>query len=357
MKRLAMVVLLLPLLAACSNGDDEASAKRPARPAPAVEISVVEFAPIGQQLVRSATLRAEREVKLITEEEGRIDRLPYYPGDRVKDGDELLRLDDKLLSAHLSKARAQREQAELDVRRLQSLQQSRVVAEDELARARTTLQVALAEEELLRIRLANTRIRAPFDGVISARLTEPGDTISRFSHVLTLTATDTLLAELSLSELILPALGVGDPVTLRLDSMGSREFAGRILRIHPTVDPLTRQGVVEVRVDAPPSEARPGQMARVSLQLRPLPRTTIPFAALRRDTQGEYVYLFDEEKKIHRSAVNSGIQLGERVEVLSGLEQGQQVVSNGFLGLSDGMSVRLAKPPGQGAEGKERSAP
>jgi membrane fusion protein (multidrug efflux system) len=355
MKRTLALLVVITLLSACS-GEEEAPAQRPSRPAPAVEISEVTLAPIGQAIQRSATLRAEYEVKLITEEEGRIVALSHYPGDRVKQGDELLRLDDKLLSAQLNKTRAQREQAELDVRRLQSLQQSRVVAEDELARARTALQVALAEEELLRIRLANTRIRAPFDGVISARLAEPGDTVSRFSHVLTLTATDTLLAELSLSELILPALGVGDTVTLRLDSMSSREFAGRILRIHPTVDPLTRQGVVEVRVDEPPSEARPGQLARVSLQLRPLPRTTIPFAALRRDTQGEYVYLFDEEKKIHRTAVLSGIQLGERVEVLSGLEQGQQVVSNGFLGLADGMSVRLAKPPGQGAEGKERSA-
>ena len=357
MKRPAIVLLLLTLLAACSNGNDEVSAKRPARPAPAVEISLVEFAPIGQQLLRSATLRAEREVKLITEEEGRIDRLPFHPGDRVKAGDELLRLDDKLLSAHLSKARAQREQAELDVRRLQSLQQSRVVAEDELARARTALQVALAEEDLLRTRLANTRIRAPFDGVISARLAEPGDTVSRFSHVLTLTDTDTLLAELSLSELVLPALAVGDTVSLRLDSLSSREFVGHILRIHPTVDAATRQGIVEVRVDVPPADARPGQLARVSLRLRPLPRITIPFAAVRRDTQGEYVYLYDKEKTIHRTPVVSGIQLGERVEVLSGLEPGQQVVSNGFLGLSDGLNVRLAGQANQREGNGERKAP
>ncbi|MFU8837157.1 MAG: efflux RND transporter periplasmic adaptor subunit [Thiohalomonadaceae bacterium] len=358
MKRLAPLLILIPLLAACSKDEPaQASQQRPARPAPAVEVTAVLHQPVGQQIVRVATLRAEREVKLTTEEEGRIERLPYYQGDLVKQGEELLRLNDTLLVAQLNKARAQREQAELDVRRLERLQQSRVVAEDELARARTALQVAQAEEDLLRIRVGNTRIRAPFDGVISARLAEPGDTVGRFAHVLTLTDPRSLLADLSLSELVLPALAVGDSVVLRLDSLSSQSFAGRILRIHPSVNPQTRQGLVEVRIDSPPPVMRPGQLARVSLQLRPLPRTTIPFAALRRDTEGEFVFTMDKNQVLHRVPVVSGIQLGETVEILEGLQADQMVVKGGFLGLAEGMTVRLAGQTASRPEGGERRAP
>jgi RND family efflux transporter MFP subunit len=353
MKRL-FIVFVPVLLAACSS-ETEVPQQRPARPAPGVQVAEVVHQAVGQQIERTATLRAEREVKLITEEEGRIERLPYYPGDRVSKGDELLRLNDTLLVAQLNKARAQREQAELDVRRLERLQEPRLVAEEEVARARTTAQVAQAEEELLRIRLAQTRIHAPFDGVISARLAEPGDAVGRFSHVMSLIDPTRLLADLQLSETVLPALAVGDSVSLRLDAEGGRAFEGKILRIHPAVDPSSRLGTVEVRIDDPSAQARPGQLARVTLQLRPLPRTVIPFAALRRDTQGEFVYRLDGGLTVHRTPVTSGSHLGEKVVILRGLEHGQQVVTSGFLGLADGVSVRLAGEPPVREHGENRA--
>lgn len=342
MKRYLLLLPSLLLLSACgepANGSKTGPDRRP----PLVEIATVEYQQEGQTITRTGTLRAERQVKLITEEEGRIAALPVHEGDRVGKGDLLLRLNDTQIGAELKKAHAQRQQAALDVRRLKKLQGSRVVSEDELARARTALDVALAEEELLRIRLANTRIDAPFDGVISARMAEPGDAVAKFTHVLTLTDDSTLLAALPLSELVLPSLELNDPVTLTLDALGDIRLRGRILRIHPTVDPVTRQGVVEVVLDEPPAEARPGQLARVELQLRAQPRLTVPFPALRRDTQGEYVFLYgDDDATVHHTPVVSGLHLGERIEIVSGLTQSQRVVVNGFLGLNDGVKVRLA---------------
>lgn len=342
MKRYLLILLFpLVLLAACEEspkGNKPKTAKSPLL----VQIAPVGYQQEGQTILRTGTLRADRQVKLITEEEGRIAALPVHEGDRVAAGELLLQLNDTQLKAELKKARAQREQAALDVRRLERLQSSRVVSEDELARARTALDVAQAEEDLLRIRLENTRISAPFSGVISARLAEPGDAVAKFTHVLTLTDDKTLLAALPLSELVLPSLAVNDPVTLTLDALGDIRLQGRILRIHPTVDPVTRQGTIEVVLSDPPPEARPGQLSRVELTLRPQPRLTVPFPALRRDTQGEYVFLFGEDNTVRYTPVVSGLHLGERIEIVTGLNQGQQVVINGFLGLNDGMKVSLA---------------
>lgn len=345
MKRYFYLLATILLLSACGDASNSGTS-RPQRPPSRVEVATVEHQKEAQTVVRSGTLYAEREVKLITEEEGRIAALPVYEGDRVEKGDLLLQLNDTLLEAELKKARAQRAQAALDLRRLQKLKNSKAVSEDELARARTALDVAKADEELLHTRLMNTRIKAPFAGVVSARLAEPGDAVSSFTHVLTLTDDSRLLAKLQLSELLMPAVAVGDEVTLSLDALGDRHLKGNILRIHPTIDAISRQGTLEVLLNDPPAEARPGQLCRATLQLRPQKRLTVPFAALRRDTQGEYVFVVGNENTVERTAVISGIHLGERIEIVQGLKQGQRVVTNGFLGLSGGMTVEIANGDG-----------
>lgn len=347
MKAAVLITTLTLMLSACGNNDTPTARGSSEAPPHRVESAAVELQSIGQTITRSGSLRAEREVKLITEEEGRIASLPFHEGDRVEQGALLVQLDDTRLRAELKKASAQRRQAELDLQRLEKLQRSKVVSEDEIARARTSLNVARAEEELLSIQLANTRIKAPFAGVVSRRLAEPGDTVARFSHLLTLTATDTLLAELAVSELHLPGLAVGDAAHLKLDALGNRSLSGTILRIHPTVDPLTRQGTVEVKLDEPPAVAMPGQLCRVTLELQPQPRLVVPFSALRRDTQGEYVFRIDNEQRARRVAVISGLQLGEQIEIIDGLAEGEQVISNGFLGLSAGMQVAPSATNGQ----------
>lgn len=344
MKPLYLLLGATLLLSACS--DDNAANKSKSTPKPLqVEVTAVARQSLGQSITRTGTLRAEQEVKLLAEEEGRVDKVPVYEGDRVKKGDLLLQLDDSQLRAEVKKATAQRKQANLDVQRLKRLQKGKLITEDELARARTAFDIAAADEDLLQTRLNNTRINAPFDGVVSQRLVEPGDVAAKFTHLLTLTATDTLLAELAISELLLPGIAVNDKVIIMLDALGDQRFDGTVLRIHPTVDPVTRQGIVEVRINKPPQQAKPGQLCRVQLNLHAQPRLLLPFSALRRDAQGEFVYRIDNEQKARRTEVRSGIHLDNTVEILDGLNEGDRVVTNGFLGLADGMLVKAANAP------------
>ena len=101
---------------------------------------------------------ARREVKVYTQEEGRITALPLYEGDKVGKGDVLVRLDDTLIRAQLSRASATRKQAEQDVKRLKELRTRKLVSEDEYTRALTQLDVARADEHVLKTRLGYTKI-------------------------------------------------------------------------------------------------------------------------------------------------------------------------------------------------------
>ena len=305
-----------------------------------MEVVTVSREQVSSAHERSGSLRARRKVRIHNQEEGRVVSVPFYEGDEVSRGAVLIQMEDNLLQAELDKARANRRQAQVDQQRLLGLVKKKVASEDELARARTTLDVATAELKILQTRLAFTRIQAPFDGVVSERLIEPGDVAASNSHLLTVSDPTSLVTEIHVSELLLPHLRPGDPVTVRIDALGQEAFPARILRIHPELDPATRQGVVEVTLEPVPEGARAGQFTRVTLETARAERILIPFSALKRDREGEFVYRLEANDKIKRSAVRSGIRIGDKIEVLRGLEPGERVVIRGFLGLSEGKAVK-----------------
>lgn len=341
-----LVLLCAVLCTACTVQDTPKPKAH--KPKPAQRVHLVETAQVLQQqravkTVRSGTLRAYREVKIFNQAEGGIVSLPFYPGDSVAREELLVRLDDTVLTAELEKSVATRTQAEQDLARLQALRKQKLVAEDQLQRAQTALEVAQAETRLLQARFAYTKLRAPFAGIISERRAEPGDVIPRYTHIASLIDVSRLITEVSVSGPLLALLKQDDEVSMRIDALGEQEFAGRITRIHPTLDSNTRRGIIEVALSPVPQGAKPGQLARVSLNAREQLRRVIPFVALRRDNDGEYVYVVNAQNRAVRVNVRSGIRLEEEVEVLEGLNTNDRVITRGFLGLKDNKQVSVVE--------------
>lgn len=332
------------LLSGCSPDADSApakSAKKKQRGPHLVEVSTAARQPLRLSQVHTGSLTARRIVRIHTQEAGRITTLPLFEGDVAAEGALLLTLDRTLLETELARARALRREAEANLRRLRRLLKRKTVAEDEVRKAATALDVARAEEALLTTRLSYTTVVAPFTGVVSERLMEPGDIAERYQHVLTVLDPSSLVAELNVSELLIPHIRTGTPVTVRVDALGDRRFAGDVIRVHPGLDPVTRQGRVEIELDPTPEGARPGQFARVSFELQTLERLIVPFSALRRDDLGEYVYRLDDNDIVKRVSVRGGQRLADRIEILDGLSDGDRIVHRGFLGLSNGMPVKV----------------
>lgn len=338
---LPLLLCLATLPAFAADAPDKPAARK-------VKPQLVEVVTLREEATRisherTGSLDYSRQVRIYNQEEGRITALPWHEGDQVAEGQELLRLDDSLIRAELDKAEAEVRQARLDLKRIDDLVKRKAASRDELARARTTLEVAVAEASLQRTRLEHTRINAPFAGIITARLVEPGDVAPRHSHLLSLADPDSLYTEVKVSDLLLPHLRVGASVQVRIDALGRTDHPGRILRIHPRIDPVTRLGIVEVLLEPVPAGARAGQFARVTLNTAPVPRLMIPFTALRRDREGEHVFVV-KQGKAQRLAVRSGLRLGDDIELLSGVQPGQQVITRGFLGLSAGKPLKIVKP-------------
>ena len=312
--------------------------KKRSKEAHLVELATVKLDTLHLTSVYTGSLKSRRTVRIHSQEEGRILSLPYFEGDAVAAGAVLLTLDDTLLQAELAKTVAVRRETEATLARLNGLRAGQLIPEDEFLRAGTAVEVAKAEEVVLRTRAGYMRVTAPFAGVVSVRVVEPGDIVERHSHVLTLIDPSVLVSELEVSELLIPHLSIGQRVGVHIDALGDHEFDGVLLRIHPELNPRTRNGRVEVKLEPPPENAKPGQFARVAFSVEALGRKVAPFSALRRDRDGEFVFRF-AAGKVERVAVRSGRRLADKVEILEGVADGEQIVIRGFLGLTNGMSV------------------
>jgi len=336
-------VLVLLLTGCSADGKDEQARRRQLARDHLVAVFTAERAPVAARHEHPGSLRFRRLVRIHSQEEGRITELEVFEGDLVAQGNLLVRLEDDLLRAQLDKARATKLQKQLDLQRQEGLRPRWAVSEDELAQARTALTVVQAEERLLETRLAFTRIRAPFTGVITERHMEPGDFVTKNSHLLTLADPASLVAEVYASELILPRLELGDLVELRIDALGPDRFEGQILRIHPVLARTSRQAIVEVAMDPIPEGARAGQFVRATLGIGASYRLLVPFRAVRRDWYGEFLWLLKDGNKIKRRPVRTGLRITDLIEVLEGLEPGERVVTRGFLGLAEGKPVQVVE--------------
>ena len=335
MKTYFLPVLLL-LLVGCDQ--TQRAASRTPAPTP-VEVATVSRSPLIAHRILTGSLQAVTTVHIFNEEEGRIVELPFYEGDAVEKDAILARIDDRLIQAELNKTEATLKQAKVDVKRLDSLYRKKLASEDELARAQTALDLARAEVSLLQTRMAHTRIKAPFSGIISERLKETGDVVPVHSHILTLFDPAQIKIVIPVSELLFSNINIGDTVEVRIDALGEQQYSATVKRIFPTIDPQTRKGMMEMQFATIPDGARPGQLCRVTVNTQTTPRRNVPFAAIRHDSQGEFVYRLTADNTVESVRVQTGILLGNQMEILEGVEVNDRVVVKGFIGLRDGKKV------------------
>ena len=305
-----------------------------------VETAAANMQSVQSKLTTSGTIEAGIRVRLYNEVSGKIRYLPFHEGDAIAHNTIIIGLDDEVIQAELDKATATREQAKIDYDRLKKLRKQ-LASDDEIARAHTAYDIALAEEKLQQTRLDKTVIKAPFDGVITERHYEPGDVVPMHSHILSMIDPESLRVKIHLSEHWIPQIQSGDPVEIQVDALSGSMHAGQIKRIHPTIDASTRKGTVEIEFQPAPFGARAGQLARVYLKTRAANKLVVPAHAIHHDAKGAYVYRVDEQSHARKIYVHKGVQFGDSMEITGGLSTDAAIVVKGFNGLRDGKKVKV----------------
>lgn len=345
--RLAAVAGLF-VLAACSQPETPEAA-----PSLTVAVATPQRDTVVRDVVASGAVSAWEEISVGVELSGlRVAAVEVEVGSVVKQGDVLLRLDARTQDARLSEAeaavaeaRANLEVAERKARRTGELAAQKLVSQQEADEvdasrisARSRLETAIASRDSTRVQRDFAIVRAPADGVVSARSVQPGQVVSAGTELLRLIRDGRLEWRAELAEADL--LRVGEGASVFVQSPVGDEVAGQVRRVSPALDTQRRTGTIYA--DLPePGVLRAGMFAQGRVALGEARVLLVPLDAVVRRDGRAHVFVVDADSRVHERGIESGATFGERIEVRSGLEGDERVVARGAGFLGDGDLVRV----------------
>lgn len=333
MLRLLPATLALLALTAC--GRTEPAASLVAGPALPVRTVVVTLERLPVLVETPATVRPAERASIASRLTGTVATFPLGLGQAVATGEVLLTLSVPEIEARVRQGQAQLAEAERNTDRARTLVSKGVNAPDTLRDAEDRLrfaQAAAAEAEAL---LAYATVRAPFAGVITEKNVLAGDLATPGLPLLVLESTQHLRAEGSIPEKAAAGLRLGDFLNVLLDDSAA-PVSGRIEEISAAADAVSRS--VLVKVALPAGTARSGQFARLQVANGTADALLAPAEAVTRFGQIERIFVVEQGRAVLR-LVRTGLATAGRVEILSGLNAGEQIVLDPPSALHDGQPV------------------
>ena len=325
--------------AAPSSAGERAPPARPRGAAPIrVMAETVRAGSLAEVVTSTGTLLAAESVELQAEVNGKITAIKFVEGSRVRKGDLLVKLNDADLQARRLAASHEVALAERREQRIAGLLKQGFVIPDDHDEALNTVNVRRAEIELTDAQIAKTEIRAPFDGIAGLRYVSEGSFVNASSQIATLQRIDTLKVDFAVPEKYADRIRAGNPITFTVAGR-SETFDGKVYAYDPRIDSETRTLLIRALCPNPGEVLLPGAFAHVELTLNEIiDALMVPAEAVIPDFEAAFVFVV-QDGKAERRKVMTGIRTEDRVQVLSGLEAGEVVVTSGLLQLRQGSPV------------------
>ncbi|PYQ59371.1 MAG: hypothetical protein DMF58_11775 [Acidobacteria bacterium] len=309
-------------------------------------------------LTATGYLVADRQSKITPKISGKVVKLNFDVGDKVKKGEVLAVLESTTMQAQLDEANASLSQAEREYNRQAALWKQGVTSRALLDSADAQLKAARARVDQIRINMNDMVVRAPFDGTIATKNTEVGEVISSVTlgqvsgtlpagAICTIVDLNTLEVVADVNEGSIGQLREGQPAEVTVDAFPNRKWRGVLRQIIPTADRAKAIVQVKVQIVNPDARLLPEMSATASFlqaprsesELREPPRIWIPAGAL---ADGR-VAVVDADKRVRWHRVITGIVREGRVEIKDGVREGERVVTENPERLQDGELVRYGE--------------
>lgn len=309
-----------------------------------VEVAQVQRRPLSASYSGTASLQAPNEAQVVAKTSGVLLELRAEEGDRVKAGQVLARLDAERSRLEVERAEAAMRKLEAEYERSKELYARKLIAADAHERIRYDLDTARAAWELMRLELSYANVVAPIGGVVAERMVKVGNLVQANQALFRIVDADKLEAVLNVPERELATMQGGLPVSMRVDALPGRSFKGIVDRVSPVVDAGSGTFRVTAAFDGE-SGLRPGMFGRVDvIYSQRSDVLTVPRSALLQD-QGEPAVFAVRDGKAVRQSVELGYINGEVAEVVSGLVEGEQVVTTGKVAVREGTELQVLNPP------------
>lgn len=341
---------------------------------PRVDAAPARIMPLALVKQYIGEIKPYQSVDIRSTASGWLTAVHFDAGDKVAMGDVICAIEHEDIKAQADQARANiaiakaavaragadLERVVLETRRVQTLYEKGYAAHRDLEQAQSSekqarasvdaargqLDLANAQLSNIQVKLNDTSVRAPFAGTVSQRFVDPGAYVAPSTPIVMLVDDSRVKAVVNVVEEDFPKLLPGAEADITSDAYPGQSFTGKIIRIPPAIDAVSRTSAVEILIDNSNGRLRTGMTVRVGLVVADNPQALVaPEAALKKDVESgrEYVFLLQDGKAV-RADVESGIAAGGFVEIVRGLSVGDMVITSNAR-LSHGMKVKVS---GQG---------
>lgn len=335
------------LMTSCSSEEKKVEEKDEK---PLVKVETVVSQSVDQIGNYTATTEADVVNNITTAMPNRIKAIYVDEGQKVSKGQRLVALDDVNTDSYelqVANAEANLKNVEINYNRAVELYKigggtKQSVEQMELSLINAQNALASAKRALQNVK-ENTVLTSPISGVVTARNYDAGDMTGQLP-ILTIAQVQPVKIVINVSESELAKVNNGMPAVVKFDTYGDEEFAGKVTMVAPTVDVATRTFGVEVTVANKDNRILPGMFARVELNLGTMEHVVVPDkAVVKQPGSGNYYVYVYKDGKVSYNQVQLGQRMGDKYELISGVESGAQVVTTGQSRLVNGAEVELVK--------------
>ncbi len=337
-----------------------------AQPIP-IEVIEVARTDITEVTTLTSVANAKEDIAIIPKVGGRVERVAAAVGDKVSRGQLLVQLEQSellvqlkqaeaglaLVKANESAVMAKYEDARINLERMEKLYSEGAVSAQQLEGARlqyeaskpasfyAQIQQAKAAVESAKIQLANTVIISPIDGIITAMHANIGAMAGPNAPIAVVMNLDKMEVSLGVVEQYIKNLRVGDEVYVKITAAGSELFAGVIKSVSSATDAMVRTFPIIVEIDNPQHEIKSGMFAEVQLPTMQQENVLfVPIDAVENQRGRLIVYVVEDGRAISRTVV-TGLKDDKHVEIISGLQEGEVVITKGQSVVTDGDRVEV----------------
>ena len=334
--------------------------------APPVLVASVDVRDFEDLIEASGELQAKDRADIASQIAGAITDIAVDEGDAVEEGQLLLAIDPEKRQlevantrARLREAQAGLEEAEREVARIRKLHSQGIASDSNLDERETARKRAQSRHEAARAELGvadralrDASVRAPFAGHVARREVSRGEYVQPGQVLFEIVSLDPIELEFNVAERDSARVVIGQTVRVTVAPYPDERFSGQVTVIAPILDSRTRTLRVKARIENEDGRLRPGLFARADLGVaRRRALIWVPQEAVLLRADGQIVWVVDDEDRVRRTTVRTGIHDEDRIEVIEGLAAGEEVVVRGHSGLQDGVAVSRRRKDGSPERG------
>lgn len=294
-------------------------------------------------LIITGSIIANESLELKSEASGKITMINFKEGAKVKKGELLVQINDEEIRAQIEKQRYMQKLNKDNEFRQRQLFKKEAISQEEYDNALNRLNTTISDIKLLEAQLQKTRVFAPFDGIIGLRYVSQGAYISPSTVIATLYNNSPAKIEFAVPSRYSPLISNGEKIRFTVENDTSRIFLGEVYAIEPRIDEATRTLKIRAIADNSKGLLIPGQFVKVDLILNSKPDALlIPTQAVIPGQAGQTVYV-SRSGKAKVMTIQTGTRTNLKIEILSGLQAGDTVITTGILQLRNEMPVKVVK--------------